>query len=208
MTWETWALFVITETVLCLTPGPAVLCVLSQGLARGAAKSLRAAFGILAANALYFIVSATGLGVVLAASYRLFFVIKWIGAAYLIYLGLKMFVSKAAALAISDPDSTKSSDKLIFLNGFIVQAANPKALLFFTAIVPQFINPHRPVPIQIAILGVSSILVEFLVLLGYGTLAGRATHFARQPRFLTITNRVAGSLLIGAGLGLASLRRN
>ena len=208
MTWETWALFVVTEAVLCLTPGPAVLLVLSQGLARGAVKSIWSSCGILTANAFYFLLSATSLGVVLVASYKLFFVIKWVGAAYLIYLGVSAFFGKASVLELSRVDASKDGRRLIFLNGFLVQAANPKALLFFTAILPQFIDPRHSVPMQIGILGVSSITVEFLILLSYGVLAGRATHFARQPRFATITNRVAGSLLIGAGMGLASLRRN
>src|ERR1700690_368249 len=94
MNWETWSVFVVMETVLCVTPGPAVLLVLSQALARGARKSVFASLGILAANAFYFLLSAPGGGVLLAGSHNLFLGIKWMGAAYLIYLGVSSFFGK------------------------------------------------------------------------------------------------------------------
>jgi homoserine/homoserine lactone efflux protein len=207
MRWETWSVFVVMETVLCLTPGPAVLLVLSQALARGARKSVWSSCGILAANGLYFLLSATGVGALLAASPRLFLVIKWVGAAYLIYLGVSAFFGKASVLAVPEPGSAGATGGRSFLNGLILQLSNPKALVFFTALLPQFIDPLRPVALQVAILGVTSIVVEFCVLLTYGIIAGKASRFAREPRFATITNRIAGALLAGAGTGLATLGR-
>jgi homoserine/homoserine lactone efflux protein len=207
MTWQIWLLFVATEAVLSLTPGPAVLYVLSQAVKRGPGKSVWASGGILSANAMYFVLSATSLGAVIVASYKLFFLVKWVGAAYLVYLGVSSFFGKASILALPEGDGGASSGPRILRDGFFLQAANPKALLFFTAILPQFINPHRNVGLQILLLGVSSIVVEFMILFTYGQLAGRALATARSPRFEKITNRVAGSLLLGAGLGLASLRR-
>ncbi len=208
MTWETWSLFVLTEVVLVITPGPAVLLVLSQALSRGAYKSFFSACGILAAEAFYFALSATSLGAILMTSYNLFFAVKWMGAAYLIYLGLRSFLSKTSKLALPETRGSLASNWRIFINAVVVQAANPKALLFFTAILPQFINPRRAVAPQIVILGASSIVVELFILVGYGILAGKASQFARQPRFVAITNRIAGAVLIGAGAGLAALRRH
>src|SRR5258708_4870946 len=208
MTWQTWLLFVMTEGVLCVTPGPAVLYVLSQAIRRGPAKSVWGSGGILGANIVYFVLSATSLGAVIVASYRLFFLVKWAGAAYLVYLGLRSFFGKTsiAALPESGGDDLRTGPRIL-RDGFFLQAANPKALLFFTAILPQFIDPAHNVALQILILGISSTLMEFVILFIYGQLAGRALSTARNPRFEKLTNRIAGSLLIGAGVGLARLRR-
>lgn len=207
MSWQVWLLFVVTEAVLSITPGPAVLYVLSQAIKRGPGKSVWATWGILSANALYFILSATSLGAVIVASYKLFFLIKWLGAAYLVYLGLRSFFATEPVIALPEGQADSRSGPRILRDGFLLQAANPKALLFFTAILPQFIDAHHNVAFQILVLGISSILVEFVILFIYGQLAGGALAAARNPRFEKITNRVAGSLLIGAGVGLARLRR-
>ena len=207
MRFETWFLFVITEAVLSITPGPAVLFVLSQGLRQGAARSVWASLGILSANAMYFALSATGLGALLLASYDLFFLIKWAGAGYLVYLGLQCFTSKSSMLKAREERSRSTSNLRIWRDGFLLQGSNPKALLFFAAILPQFIEPNYSIPFQVLVLGVSSIIVEFLILAAYGKLAGRTMVLANDPRFERISNRVAGVLLIGAGLGLARLRQ-
>jgi homoserine/homoserine lactone efflux protein len=206
MTWQTWWLFTLTETLLSLTPGPAVLLVVSTGLAHGPARALRSTAGILAANAFYFALSATSLGAALVASATLFTVIQWVGGAYLVYLGLSALLSRSSVLeAASVQRATKT--RSLFLNAVVVQGANPKALLFFVAILPQFLDPRAPLAWQVAVLGVTSIAVECLVLLGYGLLAGQAARFASRPTFATITNRLAGSLLIVAGLGIVRQRQ-
>jgi homoserine/homoserine lactone efflux protein len=207
MHWQTWLLFVMTEAVLSLTPGPAVLYVLSQALRRGAGQSVWASGGILSANAMYFALSATSLGAIIVASYKVFFLVKWAGAAYLIYLGVQSFLSKSSILALPEANSQAASGGRILRDGFFLQGANPKALLFFTAILPQFIDPKQPVALQVLILGASSITVEFVILFIYGQLAGRTLSLARNPRYEAWTNRAAGSFLITAGVGLARLRR-
>jgi len=207
MTWSTWFMFFVVETALCLTPGPAVLLVLSQALTRGSSKAVWSIGGIIAANTLYFVLSATGIGAILLASYKLFFAIKWVGAAYLVWLGVSAFFGKSKVLSVGRDERAPVSSGRMFLNGFILQMANPKALVFFTALLPQFINPKAAVIPQVAILALTSVVVGSFVQLFYALLAGRVTHLATQPRFAAITNRIAGSLLVGAGIGMAAIRR-
>ncbi len=206
MTLHTWALFALTETVLSLTPGPAVLFSISQGLRGGGRKAIWSTIGILSANLFYFVLSATSLGVVLAASYRLFLVIKYAGAAYLVWLGVKALFSKEESLRAKQAAPDRPAK--IYVKGLALQLANPKALLFFTAILPQFIDPRQPVGPQIVILGITSIFPEFFILMAYGMLAGRAKELASQAKFALWGERVGGGLLITAGAGLALIDRD
>jgi homoserine/homoserine lactone efflux protein len=201
---QTWALFCVTETVLCFTPGPAVLLVVSLALTRGTRAGLAASLGILAANALYFLLSATGLGAVLLASAELFFLIKWLGAAYLLWIGLRMLLARAQPLTAGDTPSRRPVAPL--RHGLITQGANPKALVFFTALLPQFVDSGRAIAPQIAILGISSILIEFTVLALYVAVCQRARGVMHRPGFATALNRAGGVLLIGAGAGLATIK--
>jgi len=205
--WTIWWLFVLTETPLCLTPGPAVLFVLSSALRSGARKGAAASLGILAGNTVYFILSGTGVGALLMASYKLFFAVKWIGAAYLIFLGLRALLARTSVLKPVDESPQEKRNRRLFADALLVQLSNPKAIVFFSALLPQFIDPHGPVAQQIAILAITSAVIEFSVLFGYSLAAGQASALAHQPRYATWTNRAAGAFLIGAGTGLAALKR-
>ena len=210
MSVETWLLFCATEIVLSFTPGIAVMLAISMALTRGARDGMRASLGILAANAAYFALSATSVGALLAASPRAFTVVKWLGAAYLVVIGAQAIrsarvrrASNADAVALAPKPAPQST---AFVRGFATQAANPKALLFFIAILPQFIDPSGRVVMQVAVLGVSSIAIEFLVLALYVAAAARARSFARDPRWSAAFDVLGGALLIFAGAGLAALR--
>jgi homoserine/homoserine lactone efflux protein len=202
MTWQTWWLFTVTATVLALTPGPAVLLVVSTGMRRGPLAALRSSAGILTANAGYFVLSATSLGTLFLASHGLFRMVQWLGSGYLLYLGLRAWFGRAPVLASMEPATAPAGGPL-FLNALLVQAANPKALLFFVAILPQFLDPQAPLPFQVALLGVTCTAVEAAILVGYGWLAGGAARLTTRPRLALVVDRVAGSLLIVAALGLA-----
>src|SRR6185436_11276813 len=198
MTLTTWLLFVLMETPLCLTPGPAVLFVFAHGLRYGRVKAIWANLGILAGNAFYFILSATGLGMLVKASHEAFLFVKWAGAAYLIFLGVRMMLSKSSALEASSAPPPDVHGAHIFGRGILLQLANPKALIFFTAFLPQFVTPGAPIARQMLILGVTSTVLEFFILAGYGWFASRLSG-----RFARYINRTAGAMLLACGAGLA-----
>ena len=204
MSWQVWLVFAATEAFLCLSPGPAVLFVISHGLSRGGAASLWANAGILAGNTFYFLLSAFGLGAMLLASHELFTIIKYAGAAYLVFLGVQTIRGSGLAVATTSAVDLNKSGWTTLARGFALQVANPKALVFFVALLPQFIDARRPIAPQIAILAITSVLIEFLVLGGYGYLAGRASLLARRPSFVKRTNLASGVMLIVAGAGVAA----
>ena len=198
---EVWLAFCATETLLCFTPGPAVLFVVSVAMARGARGGLAGALGILAGNTFYFALSATGIAAVILASHRLFAALKWAGAAYLVWVGLRMLLSRSRAPVEVVPQPIRRS----FARGFVVQAANPKALVFFVALLPQFIDPGAPVGRQVLILGASSLLIELFVLSLYTALAARARSLAGE-RWSGPIERIGGGFLVAAGARLALVR--
>jgi threonine/homoserine/homoserine lactone efflux protein len=203
MNLESWVLFTLTEAALSLSPGPAVMMVVAYGIARGWRTSLFVTLGILTGNAIYFVLSATGIGSLLLASPRVFMAIKYLGAAYLIYLGLSAIFGKPSPMTISRLDDKALSGKRIYTGALMLQLTNPKTLLMFVAILPQFIDTAQPVGLQMLILAACSIIPEFFILLGYGMLASRASHWATQERYAVITERIAGTLVIGAGIMVA-----
>jgi homoserine/homoserine lactone efflux protein len=194
MTFETWLLFFIMEAALSLSPGPAVFYVVSQGI-RTFPRAVPATLGILTANACYFALSATSLGALIAASARFFTIAKWVGAAYLIYLGIKSLRSAAASRSIAltgaaapgDADAQSGQPpsgvaprgierRQIYFGALTLQLSNPKALLFFLALLPQFIDTQRAVVPQMLILAATSMVPECCILLAYGWLAHGAAH--------------------------------
>ena len=206
MEFSTWLLFLFTETVLILTPGPAVIYVFSRGFAGGLAPSFNATMGVVAGNTVYFVLSATGLGALILASQDLFMAIKWAGAAYLVWLGISAWRSKGSPLAI-DPAASRQRGR-VFRTGAVVQLSNPKILVFFVAILPLFIDPAGNVPLQVLILGITSQIVEFTILMTYGLLAGRLSGLLSGPGITRWLDRAAGSLLIAVGIGLAFAKQD
>jgi homoserine/homoserine lactone efflux protein len=203
MSLELWLFFVVTEAVLCVTPGPAVLFVVSCGLAHGGRAALWANAGILSGNTFYFALSALGVSALLVASHDVFFVIKLLGAAYLVVLGVQTIRGAGLGLRSDDGATPAARGGRMLVRGFVLQTANAKALLFFVALLPQFIDATWPVAPQILILAVTSVAIEFVVLAVYGYFAGRAARLARERRFVVAANRVSGGLLVAAGAAIA-----
>jgi threonine/homoserine/homoserine lactone efflux protein len=173
----------------------------------GFRSSLRGAAGILTGNAIYFALSALGLGALLMSSATLFQTIKWAGVVYLIFLVLKMLFAKKS-LADSDVLATAPKRSLrLFSEGLVTQLSNPKAIVFFSALLPQFVSSDGGVLEQFTVLGMVSLAIEFSVLLSYGWAAERGSRLILKARFSLLADRIAGGFLIGAGLGLAATRR-
>jgi threonine/homoserine/homoserine lactone efflux protein len=205
--WDTYWLYVATEAALSLSPGPAVMLVIAYGLALGARRSVWASLGILSANGLYFALSATGLGALLAASEAFFQAVKWAGAAYLVYLGLSALLGRPSPITVSRPTARAVSPRAVYLSGLTLQLANPKTLVFFAAILPQFVDPRLPIGAQMAWLAAGSVIPEFFILAGYGFAASRAARLATDPRFARITDRAAGLLVLAAAAMVLSVSR-
>jgi len=205
--WDTYWLYVATEAALSLSPGPAVMLVIAYGLALGARRSVWASLGILSANGLYFALSATGLGALLAASEAFFQVVKWAGAAYLVHLGLSALLGRPSPITVSRPTARAVSPRAVYLSGLTLQLANPKTLVFFAAILPQFVDPRLPIGAQMAWLAAGSVIPEFFILAGYGFAASRAARLATDPRFARITDRAAGLLVLAAAAMVLSVSR-
>jgi threonine/homoserine/homoserine lactone efflux protein len=203
--WDTYWLYVLTEAALSLSPGPAVMLVIAYGLTQGARRSVFASLGILSANAIYFALSATALGAVLVASKTFFTAVKWIGAAYLVYLGLSALFGRPSPITVSNSSARGITRTAIYLSGLTLQLANPKTLIFFVAILPQFVDPSLPIGAQMMWFAVGSVVPEFFILAGYGFVASRAAHLAADPRYAQWTDRVAGALVLAAAALVISM---
>jgi threonine/homoserine/homoserine lactone efflux protein len=203
--WDTYWLYVLTEAALSLSPGPAVMLVIAYGLTQGARRSVFASLGILSANAIYFALSATALGAVLVASKTFFTAVKWIGAAYLVYLGLSALFGRRSPITVSNSSARGMTRTAIYLSGLTLQLANPKTLIFFVAILPQFVDPSLPIGAQMMWFAVGSVVPEFFILAGYGFVASRAAHLAADPRYAQWTDRVAGALVLAAAALVISM---
>ncbi len=205
--WDTYWLYVATEAALSLSPGPAVMLVIAYGLAQGARRSLWASLGILSANGLYFALSATSLGALLVASETFFQAIRWAGAAYLVYLGLAALFGQPSPITVSRSAARDGSPGAIYLSGLTLQLANPKTLVFFVAILPQFVDPRLPIGAQMVWLAAGSVIPELFILAGYGFAASRAARLAADPRFARIIDRAAGLLVLAAAAMVLSVSR-
>jgi homoserine/homoserine lactone efflux protein len=201
-----WITYFIATIILSLSPGPGVFSSISSGLHHGFRLGLWNGVGMQAANLLMVIVVSLGLGAVLLASETLFTAVKWAGVAYLIYLGVVTWRAPARGFE-EDRDDHESTARGVFMRGFWVNATNPKGIIFFAAILPQFIDLARPQPAQYAILAATTFAVDLVVMMGYTALAAKVLRVMRDPSRLKWVNRTLGGAFIAAGLALASFRR-
>lgn len=208
MTIETWLAFVAASVALLLIPGPTILLVLSYALSQGRRVALASAAGVALGDLVAMSASLAGLGALVLASATLFTVLKWVGAAYLIYLGVTLLrAPPAAALARPGPAPGVVSARRIFTHSAAVTALNPKSIAFFIAFVPQFLTPQAALAPQFAILVGSFVALAALNALVYALLADRLRARIARPSVLRALNRTGGAALIVMGVLSAGLKR-
>ncbi len=207
ISFETLTLFFITTLIVVLSPGPAALAAAAEGASSGFKKSMLVVLGIASANVVYFILSATGIAALIIASHTLFTVIKWVGIAYLLYLGFSAIFSRSGPLSISPDGRQPSKWYKRFLKGFIIEISNPKALLYFSALLPQFIDISNPVIPQLAVLCIITIFLDISCYCLYGYLGFKSMNRGVKPFLAKIINRSAGCMLILAGFKMASVQQ-
>jgi homoserine/homoserine lactone efflux protein len=200
-------LFLAATLLMSLSPGPNVLLLVSLGLRDGAAAVLKASAGIAAASAIFLAVSALGLVAAFAASALLFRAVCYAGAAYLVYLGVRMLLGAWRGAAGAQTQVVRPLPRP-FLQGFVTHLANPKALLYWSALLPQFLDLKAPLVRQVLGLGVLGIVLDVLVLTGYGLFAAAARRSALPGSLQRAANIAGGTFFVGAGalLALAQLR--
>ncbi|MEH3145894.1 MAG: LysE family transporter [Methylobacterium frigidaeris] len=201
MTLTTWLAFAGTSAVLLLIPGPTILLVVSYALGRGARAAVPAACGVALGDLTAMTLSILGLGALLATSAALFTLLKWCGAAYLVWLGIRLWRAGDGALAAARPGTAPALR--IVAHAWLVTALNPKSLTFFIAFLPQFIDPAEPFLSQMLVFEATFVALAFLNAFGYALAASRLRAVVARPGRLRLLNRLGGSLLIGAGIATA-----
>lgn len=197
MAFETWAAFAFASAILLLMPGPTVLLAVSYSLAHGPRAAMPTVIGVTLGDFVAMTVSMAGLGALLLASSELYTVLRWAGAIYLVYLGVKVWLAKTGGIGADDAPDLEP--RAMLRNAFAVTVLNPKALVFFVAFVPQFLDPDRPFFMQAVIMIATFVLLAGLNTAGYAVAAVQARRTIQKPSVQRLVNRITGGLLIGAG---------
>ncbi len=204
---EIWLAYVATSAVVLAIPGPTILLVLSYSIAHGRQATLPLVAGVALGDAVAITLSLIGLGTLLAASAFWFTIIKWIGGLYLIYLGITLLRGVRKPMQLEAEAGAASAPRKLFGNAFIVTALNPKSIVFFIALLPQFIAAGHPVTPQLWILGVTFVVLATIGATSYALFATTIRQFLRTRRAQQAYGLIGGGLLCGAGAWALSARR-
>lgn len=211
MHFSNWLLFCGVALLVTFSPGPAVLLAISNAIAVGPRRAMVSSLGNGVGLFIISGVAMAGMGVVLATSATAFMLLKLAGALYLVYLGIKQWRSKTSIVAAPDASlqpraANPNSNWKLFRQGLTVALTNPKAILFFSALFPQFITPGEPVGIQFAVLTTSFVACAMLAHLFYATLARLLKSQLASPGRARLFNRISGGAFVLLGLSLLRLR--
>jgi len=195
---ETWLAYTLVTTTFLLIPGPTIILVISYSLLRGRQAVIALVLGVGLGDLTAMSLSFLGVGVLLQTVATAFYLIKWLGAAYLIWLGIKMWSSASEFTDLYKKNGSHAWRE-IFSSAYITTALNPKSIVFFLAFIPQFIEPELPFTTQVVILGATFFVLAIISVLGYAALAIYAGQQLHLPLIQRWTHRIGGGLLIGAG---------
>ncbi|MCO7543996.1 LysE family transporter [Stutzerimonas nitrititolerans] len=207
MSFEAWLAFFVASWVISLSPGAGAIASMSCGLQYGFWRGYWNAVGLQIALVLQIAVVAAGLGAVLATSELAFGLIKWFGVAYLLWLAWKQWQTLPQALDDSAAPRPIGRPLSLVLRGFVVNASNPKAIVFILAVLPQFLDPTKPLLLQYVEMGATMVVVDLLVMAGYTGLAARVLRLLRTPRQQRLVNRSFATMFAGAAALLATVKR-
>jgi threonine/homoserine/homoserine lactone efflux protein len=203
MTFESWAAFTAASAMLLIIPGPTVLLVVSYALGQGWRTVLPMTVGVALGDFTAMTLSMLGLGALLATSATLFTILKWVGAAYLVYLGIRLW--RAGGTLDAAPRTDAVSAAKMLGHAWLVTALNPKSITFFVAFLPAFLDPQADFLTQMVVFETTFLVLAFANAFGYALVAARARGFVANPRAIGIVNKVGGGLLIGAGAATVTL---
>jgi len=201
-----WFSFVGTVLIIAFTPGPSVLLATANSMNHGVKRTIGTILGDLSANALQIILSSLGLATIIMTSGEVFYSIKWLGVAYLFYMGITKIFSPVKA-----KNFTKKKKEKTFINlygeGFMMSASNPKPIVFFAALFPLFIDQNLPFVPQAIFLGLTYLIIDGISLLIYVHFASRLKKYLEDKEKVQLQNKIIGALLIFSGLMLSMVRR-
>ena len=209
MDWHVWVTYFAAMWVIALSPGSGAVLSMSHGLSYGVRRTTPTILGLQLGLAVVLLVAGLGVGALLLASAKAFWVVKVLGAAYLIWLGWRQWRAPVAADAATGHAASESamSVRQRVLRGFLTNVTNPKGIVFMAAVLPQFINPAKPLALQLAILLATTLAVDVTVMHGYAWLASRLQALLRSARARRNQNRVFGSVLMAMGASLLLVKR-
>ena len=204
MSLESWLAFTAASAVLLVIPGPTVFLVVSYALGQGWRAALPMACGVALGDFTAMTLSMLGVGALLSASAGVFAAVKLIGAAYLVYLGVKLF--RAGGVLAARPRTDAASGWKMLGHAWLVTALNPKGITFFVAFLPQFLDARADFTTQMLVFEATFLALAFANAFGYALMASRARSLIASPRAIGIVNRTGGALLVGAGLATVAVR--
>jgi len=202
MNWHLFSVFLFITVLLFLTPGPIVTLILTTGARSGTRAALATVAGATTGNAVMLACIAFGLSWILKSSADIFNVLRWVGAAYLIWLGVQAWRHAGAPAEAIPPGGHVHASR-----GFIVAITNPKSIAFFTAFLPQFVDATLPAGHQLLVMCVTSLIIGGVLDCGWGVAAGFGRAWFLKPRHNRLLGRISGAVLIGGGVWLSLTRQ-